>query len=48
MFKNKLVKKSPKTYEDIKYTCSIRFLDDSESITVSFQVGTFIVVVDRV
>jgi len=37
MFKNKLVKKSPKTYEDIKYTCSIRFLDDSESLTVSFQ-----------
>ena len=38
MFKHKFGRKSNKSYEDIHYTCTIRFLDDSEPITVTFQV----------
>lgn len=40
MFKNKLSKKSNKSYEDIHHTCTIRFLDDSEPLSVSFQKDT--------
>ena len=39
MFKGKFGRKSQKSYEDIQYTCTIRFLDDSEPITVTFQVS---------
>ena len=38
MFKHKFGKKRNKNYEDIHFTCTIRFLDDSEPITVTFQV----------
>ena len=41
MFKGKFGRKSQKSYEDIQYTCTIRFLDDSEPITVTFQVRLF-------
>lgn len=36
MFK---LRKGTKSYEDVLYTCTIRFLDDSEPIIVTFQVG---------
>ena len=38
MIRNRLNRRSVKSYEEIHYTCSIRFLDDSEPISVVFQV----------
>ena len=39
MFRNRIRKKSTKSYEDIQYSCTVRFLDDSEPISLIFQVS---------
>ncbi|ELT91322.1 hypothetical protein CAPTEDRAFT_180802 [Capitella teleta] len=40
MLRNKFGKKPNKNYEDIHYSCTIRFLDDSEPLSVTFQKDT--------
>ncbi|KAI0207138.1 FERM domain-containing protein 5 [Lamellibrachia satsuma] len=42
MFRNRFRRKKsqPKCYEDIHHSCTVRFLDDSEPITVTFQKET--------
>ena len=41
MFRNRFRRKKsePKCYEDIHHSCTVRFLDDSQPITVTFQVS---------
>ena len=39
MFRKKAAKSKPTVgYDDIHYSCTVRFLDEAEPMTVSFQV----------
>ena len=40
MFKRTLNQKRNKSYEDIHYSCTVRFLDDSEPLSLTYQVMT--------
>lgn len=39
MFKNKFRLKKSKAFEDIHYSCSVQFLDDSPPLSVTYQVS---------